>query len=190
VAAVSRVSAGHVELRFSYFGQIFWHKGVHLLLEAIKELPGLPLTCHIYGELSAFPDYADRLRRLAARDRRVRFEGFYENREKLSQAIADTDAVVLPSLWYENSPNVILDAFSHRVPVIASNLGGQSELVQHGINGLLFTRNDPANLAEQIHRLVTDPDLLSRLREGIGPVRSIGEEVLELEGIYEEAVKR
>ena len=160
------------QLCLTFFGQIFWHKGVHVLIEAMRKIPRVPILCRIYGDLSAFPDYVRKVRRLAARDTRVKFEGLCHNGEELSQAMRNTDAVIFPSLWYENSPNVILEAFSHRVPVIASNLGGQAELVRHNINGLLFTPADPTCLAEQIQRLINDPGLLPRLREGIRPVTS------------------
>jgi glycosyltransferase involved in cell wall biosynthesis len=54
--------------------------------------------------------------------------------------------VVVPSIWYENSPNVILEAFAHRTPVVASDLGGMAELVEDGVNGLRFTPGDASSL--------------------------------------------
>ena len=61
----------------------------------------------------------------------------FTHRIKLPKFL-NLDIVVVPSLWYENSPNVILEAFAHRTPVIASNLGALPELVIDEKNGLLF----------------------------------------------------
>jgi glycosyltransferase involved in cell wall biosynthesis len=98
--------------------------------------------------------------------------------------------LVVPSLWYENSPNVILEAFAHGTPVIASNHGGLSELVQDGRNGLLFPPGDAASLGRQLQQLLDEPDLLPRLRLGIPPVRSMAEELDALEELYRSVLSR
>jgi glycosyltransferase involved in cell wall biosynthesis len=170
-------------LRVGYIGQIAWHKGVHVLLEAIRRMPDAPLTAQVFGDMSHFPNYVERLRRLSTRDGRMKLAGVY-SRQGVSQVLRELDVVVVPSLWYENSPNVILEAFAHHVPVVASNLGGMAELVNNGENGLLFRPGDPDSLAQQLRRLVEDPHLLPKLRSGIGPVKSISQEIDELEAIY------
>jgi glycosyltransferase involved in cell wall biosynthesis len=91
-------------------------------------------------------------------------------------------------VWYENSPNVILEAFAHHTPVVASDLGGMAELVRDGENGLLFAPGDADSLARQLRRLLDDPHLLSALRAGIGPVKSVAQEMDELEGVYQTVV--
>jgi glycosyltransferase involved in cell wall biosynthesis len=173
-------------LRVGYLGQIAQVKGVHVLLEAMGRLPRLPLTIKVYGDVNAFPAYSHRLSRLAARDTRVEFLGVYVESE-LHQVLRGLDVVVVPSQWYENSPNVILEALACRTPVIASNLGGMAELIQHGRNGLLFEAGNASDLAAQLARLVEEPGLLDALRRGTGPVRSMDEEISELVGIYERA---
>ena len=100
------------------------------------------------------------------------------------QAMRELDVVVVPSINYENSPNVILQAFVYRTPVVVSNLGGMAELVEHEKNGLLFNPGDASDLALQLRRLKEDTDLLYRLREGIGTVKSMAEEMDELLEIY------
>jgi glycosyltransferase involved in cell wall biosynthesis len=174
-------------LRVGYVGQIAWHKGVHVLFEAVRRMPGAPLTVQVFGDTGPFPEYAKRLRRLGAGDGRIALAGVY-GRQEVSRALRGLDVIVVPSLWYENSPNVILEAFAHHVPVIASSLGGMAELVSDGENGLLFKPGDPDSLAQQLRRLVEDPDLLPKLRSGIGPVKSIGQEMDELEAIYRRAL--
>jgi len=99
------------------------------------------------------------------------------------------DIVVMPSLWYENSPNIILECFAHRTPVIASNLGGMAELVQHDENGLLFSPGNTQDLANQIQRLLDEPDVVRRLQAGIPPVKGLSQEIDELESIYADIIR-
>jgi glycosyltransferase involved in cell wall biosynthesis len=170
-------------LRVGYIGQIAWHKGVHVLFEAARQMPDASLSVRAYGDTTSFPEYTARLRRLIAGDERLELAGVYP-RQRLSQVLRELDVIVVPSLWYENSPNAILEAFGHRTPVIASNLGGMAELVRDGENGLLFAPGDAEGLARQLRRLLDDPRVLPALRTGIGPVKSVAQEMDELEEIY------
>jgi glycosyltransferase involved in cell wall biosynthesis len=99
----------------------------------------------IYGDPEAFPEYAARLRRIAANDPRIRFCGAFPN-EKISDIFSTLDVLVVPSIWYENTPLVIYSAQACRCPVIASNLGVCGGGV-HEENGLLFEPGNPADLA-------------------------------------------
>jgi len=158
---------------------------VHVLLDAVRRLGELPLAATVYGDLQAFPQYVRQLRQLAADDPRIDLAGPYQGGpEGLTTVLRNADAVVVPSLWYENCPFVILEAFAHRTPVVATNLGGMAELVQHGRNGLLFRLGDAADLARQLRRLQEEPGLLSALRDGIEPIRTGTNEMDELEGVY------
>ncbi len=173
-------------LRIGYLGQVAAHKGVHVLLEAARQLPDLPLAVRVYGGLQAFPEYVERLRRLAAGDARLHLAGPYQGQAALSKILRELDVIVVPSVWYENSPNVILEAFAHRVPVLVSNLGGMAELVNDGVDGLRFAPGDAADLARCLRRLVEEPELLPRLRAGISPIKSVAEEMQELERVYQQ----
>jgi glycosyltransferase involved in cell wall biosynthesis len=172
-------------LRVAYTGQIAEIKGLHVLFDAARRMPDAPISVRIYGDANRAPEYTARLRRLQQGDARLEFAGAYSRPEELTQILAETDVLVVPSVWYENSPNTILEAFVYRIPVIASNLGGMAELVQDGVNGLLFTPGSAADLARQLQRLLDEPDLLPALRRGIGPVKTLDEEVDELEALYD-----
>ncbi|MDW8327521.1 MAG: glycosyltransferase family 4 protein [Anaerolineales bacterium] len=176
------------QLRVGYIGQIAELKGVHVLIEAARQIDDPRLSVRLYGNAQRFPAYTARLRRLIGNDSRIQFAGEYRSAAELTQVMRDLDVIVVPSLWYENSPNVILEAFAHRTPVIASDFGGMAELVQHEHNGLRFALGDAASLAGQLKRLLTEPDLLPRLRAGIGPVKTVAEETDGLEAIYQEVL--
>ncbi len=175
-------------LRIGYLGQIAWLKGVHVLFEAARKLPEAQLSVRAYGDSKVHPKYTAHLRRIIAGDDRMQLGGAYHGRQELTLILRELDVIVVPSLWYENCPTVILEAFAHRTPVIASNLGGMAELVEHGKNGLLFAPGNVDSLTQQLQRLLDEPDLLPTLRAGIGPVKSVAQEIDELEQIYQRAI--
>lgn len=175
-------------LRIGYIGQIAELKGIHVILEAARHLPNADISVAVYGDLVPYPRYAARLQAMATHDSRVRLAGAYRGHSELARVFSDLDVIVVPSLWYENSPNAILEAFAHRTPVLASRLGGMAELVDHDVNGLLYTVGDAHDLARQIRRLIDDRSLLERLKEGIPPVRGLASEIDELESIYRESM--
>ena len=111
--------------------------------------------------------------------------GAYRNTE-LPEILARLDAVVVPSLWYENAPLTIQEALHAGVPVITSNCGGMAEMIRHEINGLTFEIGRSDALRAALRRLHEEPDLLSRLAAGIQPVPSIAEQSVEVRRIYEE----
>ncbi|MCL4871771.1 MAG: glycosyltransferase family 4 protein [Anaerolineae bacterium] len=172
-------------LRIGYVGQIAPHKGVHLLFEAVHKLPQPHLSVKVYGDTSRFPAYTAQLQKQVAQDRRLSLAGVYQAHE-VSRIFQEIDLLVVPSLWYENSPNVILEALAHKTPVIVSDLGAMPELVQDGVNGLTFKMGDAAALAHQLSRFFTEPGLLAQLQAGIGPIKPVAQEIDELEAIYQQ----
>lgn len=178
-----------LSLRLAYMGQIAQLKGIHVLIEAVKQLPNAQLKLSIYGDETPFPAYTQKLRQIAQDDPRIEFAGRYQ-RQELTRILQNVDVVIIPSLWYENSPNIILECFAHRTPVIASDLGGMAELVKHNENGLLFTPGNPQSLANQLQRLLDEPNLLSQLQTGIPPVKTLVQEINELETIYTQIARQ
>jgi glycosyltransferase involved in cell wall biosynthesis len=172
-------------LRVGYLGQIAWHKGIHVLLEAVRRIPDARLEVKIYGDAERFPAYTAQLRRIIADDKRISLAGSYNGYEDEVRVLGSLDVVVVPSIWYENSPNSIMESLAQKVPVIASNLGGMAEMVQHEQNGLLFEVGSSEDLARQLQRLCIEPGLQPGLKAGIGPVKSVAEEIDELEFVYQ-----
>ncbi len=178
-------------IRFGFIGTLFEHKGADLLISAFQ---GLPAECDadlkIYGDLQQFPDYGRRLAELACQPaplaKRISFAGTFPN-ESLGQVLSNIDVLVVPSRWYENTPLVVQSAFATGTPVIATDLGGLSELVHHESNGLLFALNDVESLRQQLQRVVEDRALLPRVRAGIQPERTIQAMVDDIERVYDGA---
>ncbi len=176
-------------LRVGFIGTLAPHKGCDIAIRAVRSLPeelGASLT--VYGNLERFKPFVNRLRTLAGTDVRVEFAGPFP-REKVGEVLSELDVLVVPSRWYENQPGVILEAFAAGMPVVATDLGGMSEFVHHEKNGLLFELDDPEDLARQLRRLGEEPGLIESLRGGIGPVKTVEEDVDELQELYESLIR-
>jgi glycosyltransferase involved in cell wall biosynthesis len=174
-------------LRIAYLGQLLPHKGVHVLLRAARRVHSQNVSVSVFGPDWPPSRYVQSLRWLSRGDRRIRFAGPYRP-EDLGTILADVDLVVVPSIWHENWPYVVLEAHRSHVPVIASRIGGLPEMIRHDEDGLLFTAGDDRELARWIQRLADDPLLLARLQQGIRPVQSEDGQFGELLATYAHAV--
>lgn len=169
-------------LRLGYVGGLYHDKGVHVLVDAMRQLERDSVQLSIHGPLAWFPEYVAQLRS-AAEGFDVRFRGRFDP-ERVDRVLADIDVLVLPSIWYENMPLTLHEAWRNGLPVIATDLGGMAECVTHGTNGLLFPRGDSAALADAIRTLSEDRAFAARLARG-RPVLPTVEAVAErVEGIY------
>ncbi len=147
-------------LRIGFFGQISGLKGINVLLDAAALLEANgndQVQFDIHGDDSSQPDsfrtaFAERLK---SSGRNVRFHGSYDNR-KVDRLMQGTDAILIPSIWWENSPVVIQEARRNRRPVICSDIGGMAEKVRNGIDGLHFPVGNAAALADLLASLAAD----------------------------------
>jgi len=174
-------------LRIAYIGQIIPIKGVHILLSAFCAVDfENQAELLIFGDSNKDRMYFQRLEETSVgHESVVKFNGAFSH-EHLGIILSGIDVLVVPSLWYENNPRVIQEAYASKTPVIASNVGGISEFVKDEVNGLLFERGDVDDLAGQLRRFIDEPGLLETLKTGIPNVKNIDEEVHELEQIYQE----
>ncbi len=176
-------------LRIGFIGTLYEHKGCHVVIQAIRSLPAdLPIELVVYGKLEEFPAYTEKLRNLAGDDPRIQFKGSFVNGQ-IGNILSTLDLIVCASIWYENTPLVIYEAMAAGCPVIASDLGGMSESVNNGVNGLLFPAGDSAALAERVSRLAKDRALLQKYAEATTPPSSVPDHVCRLEKIYAELVQ-
>ena len=193
LSAFEAVRSGHRPstngMRFGYIGTINRPKGVHLMIDAFRRLePEIGATLEIVGDPRRDSEYFDELYSLAAGDPRIRFAGQIAN-ERVPQRLTRIDAQIVPSTWYENAPLTIYSAQAAGVPVIASNLGGMAEVVGDGENGLLFEPGDIDGLEGRLRRLISEPELVERLRAQARTPRSVVDGADELLALYEEVTE-
>ena len=154
--------------RFAFFGQVTEFKGLPILLDAISRIPDElwgSATLSVFGGNLEFQPEAFQRRFHAlveAAGRRVRFHGSYRQ-DELPGLMAEIDWVIVPSIWWENSPVVIQEAFLHRRPVIASGIGGMAEKIQNETDGLHFRAGSPESLADRLGRALRENGLWERL---------------------------
>jgi glycosyltransferase involved in cell wall biosynthesis len=173
-------------LRLGFIGTLTRHKGAHVLLQAIRQLPPeAPINALVFGDLKAFPEYGNHLRELAGEDLRIQFRGEFP-RDQIGTVLAEIDVLVVPSIWNENTPLVVYSAQASGTPVVASNVAGLNEVIEDGKNGLLFEMGNPEELAGVISRLEGNRSLIRRLaRESVKP-KSISQYVDDLQVVYAE----
>ena len=175
-------------VRLGYIGQLIPVKGVDLLIRAFQSAASNGnAQLLIYGNAASDPQYAASLQAMARGASNIRFMGAFPH-SRLGEVLAEMDVLVVPSQWHENNPRVIQEAFAGKTPVIASNVGGIAEFVQHNVNGLLFEHSSVDDLRVQITRCLVEPGLIQRLQGGIGPVKTIDEEINAIIEIYKELV--
>lgn len=139
-------------------------KGIEVLLEAVRDVVerGTDLQLLAVGEFET-DAYAREIRSLAGRlgiDRRIVWRGF---QKEVAAELAKMDLFVLPSLYGEGLPMVILEAMSAGLPVIASRVEGIPEVVRHESSGIIVAPGRVAALADAMHRLAGDHRLRRRL---------------------------
>jgi glycosyltransferase involved in cell wall biosynthesis len=172
-------------LKMMFAGRLDPAKGVHLLIEALKAVPNLPVTLDIYGvtQDDAGAGYLRRLKQSAESDRRIMFRHPIPSDEVVTR-MRGYDVLAVPSQCLENAPLVILEAFAARVPVIGSKLGGITELITDEVTGLLVESGSAAAWRAAVDRVIRDPGLLRRLREAIRPPRTIRDVTADMSRIY------
>jgi glycosyltransferase involved in cell wall biosynthesis len=168
-------------LTIGFVGTMAWHKGAHVLIEAAGRLVGT-FEVVIVGDANVGPEYHSRLKRAAA-GLPVRFEGGFD-RADVSRIYAGFDVLVVPSLWLENSPLVIHEAFLHGVAVVGARVGGIPELVEDGVNGFTYDAYSPDALAGVLQRFLDDPGLAGRLASRAPNVKSLADDAREWEARY------
>jgi len=217
--AVARPSSRERRTRFGFFGQITRFKGLDVLLEAMallraetsgtnSELADLVAALGL-GPTSGAPaedrphlwvhganldlqlhEYREHVGDLlAATSADVTLVGAYRP-EQLPELMEEIDWVVVPSIWWENAPLVIQEAFTHGRPVICSDIGGMAEKVTDGVDGLHFRARDPRSLAATIQRASTEPGLWDQLAGGISPTHDMDDHRTWLSNLYGELARR
>lgn len=193
-----RVRQKESEFVFGYIGTHKQAKGIHHLLQAFSmnyenaqlKIWGAPLQPFTQSLQSYVKTLGQEV------ESRIHWMGGYRNDEIVTDVFNHVDAIVVPSIWGENSPLVIHEALEAKVPVITADYGGMREYIQHEINGLLFEHRNPSSLAYQMKRMMDEPELTSKiaqrgyLQSVDGHIPSIQEHVEQIVALYNLAIAR
>jgi glycosyltransferase involved in cell wall biosynthesis len=186
--AAEEPSEHTLETRFVALGQISRRKGTLVLLEAVRLLPR-SLRKLVKVEIHGSSQYAEDgfgaqfQAAMKDLDRTVTVCGPYHAGD-VTGIIRRNGWLIVPSIWWENSPMVIQESFAAGRPVICSNVGGMAEKVIHGVSGIHFRVGNPADLAGRIEECATNPILWKRLCSSLPQPPSIDETVNRLLPLY------
>lgn len=154
------------------------HKGRSVAIEAFKLLPSNSAQLHLVGNGAAVEILG------------VHNLGYLSG-QSLAEQFKMARFLVVPSIWPEPCPTVILEAMSHGLPVIGSRIGGIPDLVQDAKTGLLVPPNDPLALADAMKRLLSDQRMCNDMSlNARASVASFSTDIIvpQIEKIYSSAV--
>lgn len=167
-------------LRLGFLGAIIPIKGAHILAEAAQQFDMQEIELHFYG--GAAPQYIEILKKID-RKNLIRFYGEYSYAE-LPDILKKIDVAVAPSLVEETGGLTAVEASAAGIPVVASRIGGLTDAVSNGGNGLLFAPGNVQELAEIISRLLYEENLYENLKKNVKPEKTFEQFVAELTEIY------
>jgi glycosyltransferase involved in cell wall biosynthesis len=153
-------------LHVGFVGAVVAHKGVHVLVDALRTARLGKVKLSLFG-VTVEPYVSELLRDAEdIEDLEIRAFGSFEPAH-LPGLLSDVDVVVVPSIWPETYSIVIREAFASGIPVIASRIGALPEGIRDGENGLLFEPGSTVGLAAILRMLDGDRSRLDALRNGI-----------------------
>jgi len=169
-------------LQIGFTGRPILEKGILVLFRAIAQLPSSDVIFHIWGDFDdSIQKYFDHL--VGDAPNVIRHPLYLP--DELDEVLAQLDMVVIPSLYPENAPLVVLEAFARGKPVLGSNAGGLQELINDGINGFLFERGNSDDLAAKIRNLIQHPEQLQNIC--FPPIYTVDMEIKRLLDVYHQA---
>jgi len=169
-------------IKIGFIGHLVEHKGAHILLKALQELNSPKVFCDIWGPLRDDP-YVSKIADLAISQRGVRLLGELDP-ARLSAVLQSFDVLAMPALWYENQPLIVKAALAMGLPVLSSDIGSLSEMIQPGRNGWLLPAGDVSAWKNAIDRLLMEG--VARLEPT--PIKDMNAHFLEIKSLYEEVL--
>jgi glycosyltransferase involved in cell wall biosynthesis len=173
-------------IHIAFMGRFDQCKGLHILVDALMQLPRLPIRLDVFAvsQSDANRRYANRILKRAKGDPRITVREPLNSGEVI-KALRAYDYLAVPSQWMETGPLVVLEAFAAGIPVIGSGIGGLSELVRDGVDGLLVVPSSSAGWKKVLVRIATNPDLRKRLKRAVRAPKDSTEVAAAMAALYE-----
>jgi glycosyltransferase involved in cell wall biosynthesis len=174
-------------LRLCFIGTLSNYKSPHTLVDALSYMGKMAknVSISIYGDYIKNDSYRQVLsRRLKGTEGIVELKGTFPN-ESIGGILRSHHCLIVPSIWYESSPLVLISALNARLPIIVSDLGGLTEAIHEGNFGFSYASGNPEKLAEVVLNIMKNPRILLELRNNLSGYRRTTEDyVNEIEKRY------
>ena len=167
---------------FGYCGQIISRKGLDILIEALDRLPHRNWKLQIYGE-GYDAQYLGTILDKIKHNPQIEYLGAFTS-EDLPRIYSEIDVAVIPSRR-ENYPLTLLEALSARVPVVAADVGGISEMMQDRVQGFLFPQDSVEGLTSALCKILENPEIIPKMKRQIQPIKTIQQNAAEIKDIYQ-----
>ncbi len=159
IPAVDEIDNSKINI-LTFIGRIEKTKGVKDLVDAIEEIDS-NIKCVLIGDGEYKKELTEYVNSNQKLKNKVWLLGSL-NAEEVGKWTALSKVVILPS-YYETQGIVLLEANSHKKPVIATNINGINEIIEDGVNGLLFEKGNVLELRAKINLLLNDQILAKTL---------------------------
>lgn len=176
-------------LKLIFVGRISHFKGVKMLINVVRQIPGEEVLLDIYGDSGEDKNYISDCHKLVEGIPHINFKGRLSPKEVIG-TMSEYDLMIHPSTITEMSPLVIREAFAAGIPVLSSDNEGSREQVKDGINGWLFEMNNEEDLSKKLKMLIDKPGLLKEAAEHFPLIRTFKAVALEYQKIYEEVTSK
>lgn len=148
------------DLKLVFVGRISYEKWLHVLINALDILINKKGFTNIFLDIIWSGGQLVNFYKKMVHDKKLQeYVKFLWHKEglELLHIFDKSTFLVIPSIWFENNPLVVLEAQSRWLPVIASSVGGLPELIKHGKNGFLFPMGNHLELANLVESIVNIP---------------------------------
>jgi glycosyltransferase involved in cell wall biosynthesis len=139
-----------------FYGRLTEEKGIPLLLNVAKKIPEIPIVIIGDGPLK------DIVKNYSRKNKNIMYKGVLK-RNEIFGYLNNAKFVVMPSAWFDALPNVLIESFAHKKPVIAPDFGVFTDLIKDKITGLHYTYNDESDLKDKIEFLYNNTELAEEL---------------------------
>jgi glycosyltransferase involved in cell wall biosynthesis len=179
--------ANGAPVMFGYLGRLHPTKGLTELMHAVAAISrDVAFRLEIRGPVldDATQRYVDSLQQVAGGDPRVEFAPAVPAAD-VPALLAGYDALLCPSMWFENGPTVALEAIAAATPIIGSRVGNLAELITDDVNGLLVAPGDIDAWAHALTRVALSPaDTVDRWRYALTPPRTMDDVASDYLALY------
>jgi len=174
---------------FGFIGGVSYYKGVHQLVDAFISMPD---GYKKKAKLKIFGKYNDNYKKSVEINiiqdntykENVIFYGRYTPKdiEKITNKV---DIAILPSLCADTAPQTIFESFSSELPIIAPDIGGFTDFIEHDKNGLIYEAAKVESLKESLMYIIDNPESIDIMRSNIPTMKTISDNAKELMRLYD-----